>query len=169
VPFGVDALVIVLAARHGDIFWIFPPIVTAVSLAGSALTYWAGRKAGHAGVPRLVPAHHLDRVKACLDRTIGGATVAAAILPPPFPLTAFLLTCGALDLNRWRFFLVFGVMRLIRFSAAALLARHYGEYLVQILESDSVQRAVVTAVLLTSITAVASGAIMWRRMRPQPA
>ena len=143
--------------------------MTVVSLAGSALTYWAGRKAGHAGLPKLVPARHLDRIKACLDRTGGGATAAAAVLPPPFPLTAFLLTCGALDVNRWRFFVVFGVMRLIRFSAAALLARHYGEYLVQLLESESFQQAVVTTVVLASMMALASGAIVWRRTRPQPA
>lgn len=168
VPFGIDALVVVLAARHGDIFWIFPPIVTVVSLVGSALTYWVGRTAGHAGLPRLVPAHHLDRIKACLDRTGDGATVVAAVLPPPFPLTAFLLTSGALDLNRSRFFLVFGMMRLIRFGAVALLARHYGEYLVQMLESDELQRAVVTAALLACMAAIASGAILWHRARPQP-
>jgi membrane protein YqaA with SNARE-associated domain len=169
VPFGIDALVIVLAARHGDIFWIFPPIVTMVSLAGAALTYWVGRRVGHAGLPRLVPAHHLERIKQCLARTGGGAAVAAAVLPPPFPLTAFLLTSGALDLNRWRFFLVFGVMRLIRFSTAAVLARHYGEYLVQILQSEDLQRAVVTVTLLACMTAIASGAILWRRARPEPA
>lgn len=169
VPFGLDALVVVLSARHHEIFWIFPPIMTVVSLAGSALTYWAGHTAGHKGLPRLVPARHLDRIKACLHRAGGGATVAAAVLPPPFPLTAFVLTCGALDLNRWRFFLVFGVMRLIRFSAAALLARHHGEYLVQLLGSAELQRTIVTATVLACMATTASGAILWRRTRPEPA
>jgi membrane protein YqaA with SNARE-associated domain len=169
VPFGLDALVVVLSARHHEIFWIFPLIVTVVSLAGSALTYWVGRTAGHKGLPRLVPARHLDRLKACLRRTAGGATIAAAVLPPPFPLTAFLLTCGALDLNRWRFFLVFGVMRLIRFSAAALLARHYGEYLMELLGSAELQRAIIMATVLACMATTASGAILWRRTRPEPA
>src|SRR6185436_1953559 len=60
VPFGFDALVAVLSARHGEIFWVFPPIVTAASLVGAALTYWVGRAVGDAGLPRLVPARHLE-------------------------------------------------------------------------------------------------------------
>src|SRR5215510_4628509 len=52
VPFGVDALVIVLASKYGGIFWIFPPLVTAGSLVGAALTYWVGHSAGGAGLTR---------------------------------------------------------------------------------------------------------------------
>ena len=91
------------------------------------------------------------------------------MLPPPFPLTAFHLTCGALDFDRWRFFLVFGVMRLIRFAAVALLARHFGEYLVQLLGSAELQRAIVMATVLACMATTASGAILWRRTRPEPA
>ena len=127
VPFGVDALVIYLASTYGEVFWIFPLIVTMGSLAGNALTYWIGRCAGDAGLPRLLAPRQLDRMKASVQKTGAGRLAAAAVLPPPFPLTPFVLTCGALDLDRRRFFLVFGVMRLIRFTALALLARHYGD------------------------------------------
>ena len=169
VPFGFDALVVVLAAKHGDIFWIFPPIVTVISLVGSALTYWVGRTAGHAGLPRLVPAHHLERMKARLATAGAGALAAAAVMPPPFPLTAFQLTCGALDFDRRRFFMVFGVMRLVRFGAVALLARHFGDGVLQVLETDGVQTAVMTFVLLTVTAAIAFGIVLWCRVRPQPA
>jgi membrane protein YqaA with SNARE-associated domain len=178
VPFGIDALVIVLAARYGDIFWIFPPIVTAVSLAGAALTYWIGRTTGDAGLPRLIPPHHLERIKARLNRTSSGTLAVAAVLPPPFPLTPVLLTCGALHLDRSRFFLVFGTMRLIRFGAVALLARHYGEHLTQLLDTgwllqvvngDSLQTAVRALTLVGLATASVMAAAFWSRTRPQPA
>jgi membrane protein DedA with SNARE-associated domain len=91
-------------------------------------------------------------------------------LPPPFPLTPFLLTCGALDLDRWRFFLVFGAMRLVRFGALALLARQYGERVLQILESDRFQAgATVIVVVVACVATIASAITLWRRTRPQSA
>lgn len=169
VPFGFDALVAVLSAKHGEIFWVFPPIVTAASLLGAALTYWIGRTAGDAGLPRLVPARHLERIKARLATTGAGALAAAAIMPPPFPLTAFQLTCGALAFDRRRFFLVFGVMRLVRFAGVALLARHFGDRVLLVLEMDGVHTAVTTLIWITVAATLAFGIVLWHRTRPQPA
>lgn len=168
-PFGVDALVILLASTHGEVFWIFPPIVTAASLVGAALTYWIGYSAGDAGLTRLVSPRHLERMKATLHKAGAGKLAAAAVLPPPFPLTPFLLTCGALDLDRGRFFLVFGVMRLIRFGTEALLARHYGDRVRQVLESRELQTAVIVIVLVACTGTIASALMLWRRARPVPA
>jgi membrane protein YqaA with SNARE-associated domain len=169
VPFGIDALIVVLAARYGDIFWIFPPIVTAISLAGAAVAYWIGRTAGDAGLPRLIPSPHLERIKARLNKTGVGALAVAAVLPPPFPLTPVLLTCGALHLDRWRFFLVFGTMRLIRFSTVALLARQYGDRLFQIADANSLHTVIAVLIVVGLTMAIGSTALLWCRTRPQPA
>lgn len=168
-PFGVDALVIVLAAKYADVFWIFPPLAAAVSLTTAALTYWAGRTAGYAGLPRLVPSHYLERLRSRISKTGAGALAIAAVLPPPFPLTAFLLTCGALDVDRRRFFVVFGLLRLIRFSGAALLARQYGDRVLQVLSSNDVRMAVMAIAVVGAATALASGIAVWYHSRPQPA
>jgi len=166
VPFGVDALVIYLASTYGEVFWIFPLIVTMGSLAGNALTYWIGRCAGDAGLPRLLAPRHLDRMKASVQKTGAGRLAAAAVLPPPFPLTPFVLTCGALDLDRRRFFLVFGVMRLIRFTTLALLARHYGDRVRNILESQELQTGVTVLVFVTLAVMIATIVVLFRRTRP---
>lgn len=174
-PFGIDALVIVLASRYGEVFWIFPPIVTAVSLAGAALTYWIGRTTGDAGLPRLIPPHHLERIKARLNRTSARTLAVAAVLPPPFPLTPVLLTCGALHLDPSRFLVVFGTMRLIRFGTVALLTRYYGDRVLEMLDAgrllrmlnaDSLQ-TMVDAFFVMGLTAVIAWAVvtLWR-MRP---
>jgi membrane protein YqaA with SNARE-associated domain len=168
VPFGVDALVIVLAAKYAEVFWIFPPLAAAVSLAAAALTYWAGRTAGYSGLPRLVPSHSLERLRSRVSKTGAGALAIAAVLPPPFPLTAFLLTCGALDVDRRRFFLVFGLLRLIRFSGAALLARQYGDRVLELLTSHELRVAGMAIVLACVTAAIASGVVLWFRVRPQP-
>jgi membrane protein YqaA with SNARE-associated domain len=165
----LDALVVVLAARHDGIFWIFPPFVAVASLVAATLTYWVGRTAGLAGLPRLVPSHHLERMKSRLDSTGSGALAAAALMPPPFPLTAFLLTCGALDFDRRRFVLVFGMMRLVRFGAVALLARHYGNAVLHMLEADRLQTVVTSFGLVGLAAASVAAAVAWSRTRPQPA
>jgi len=167
VPLGIDALIIVLAAKYGEIFWVFPPILTIGSLGAAALTYWVGRSAGYAGLPRMVPRHHLERIKSRLDKTGAGALAAAAVLPPPFPLTAFLLTCGALDLDRARFFFVFGIMRLIRFGTVAVLARHYGDRVRYVLESDALRSGVTVFIVVACVATTASVVMLWRRARLQ--
>jgi membrane protein YqaA with SNARE-associated domain len=164
VALGLDTLVVVLAANYGEIFWIFPLLATAASLVGATVAYWIGRTAGYERLPTLVPARHLERVKRHLSAAGAGALGTAAVMPPPFPLTAFVLVCGALDVDRRRFFAVFGVMRLIRFSTGALLARHYGGGLLQIVDAD----ALVTALtVFTILTATVLGVVLWRRTRPQ--
>jgi membrane protein YqaA with SNARE-associated domain len=166
VPFGVDALVIYLASTIGEVFWIFLPIVTMGSLAGAALTYWIGRCAGDAGLPRLLAPQQLDRMKASVQKAGAGGLAAAAVLPPPFPLTPFVLTCGALDLDRTRFFVVFGVMRLIRFATIALLARHYGDRVRPILESQELQTGMIVLVVVALAVMIVSGVLLFRRTRP---
>jgi membrane protein YqaA with SNARE-associated domain len=165
----LDALVVVLAARFDELFWIVPPLVTMVSLAGATLSYWIGHTAGYAGLPRLVPPHHLERMKARLDTMGASALAAAALMPPPFPLTAFLMTCGALDFDRRRFVLVFGVVRMIRFSAVALLARQYGGAVLQILEPDRLYTPVTAFTLLAVTAAIGVSIVLVWRTRPQPA
>ena len=166
VPFGVDALVLYLASTYGEVFWIIPLIVTMGSLASNALTYWIGHCVGDAGLPRLLAPRHLDRMKASVQKTGAGRLAAAAVLPPPFPLTPFVLTCGALDLDRRRFFLVFGVMRLIRFTTLALLARHYGDRVRNILESQELQTGVTVLVFVTLAVMIATIVVLFRRTRP---
>src|SRR5690349_18603673 len=163
VPFGTDALVVVLASTRGEMLWIFPPIVTVISLVGAALTHWVGRSAGDIGLSRLVSPRYLERMKINVAKAGAGRLAAAAVLPPPFPLTPFVLTCGALDLDRGRFFLAFGIARLIRFSAVALLARQYGDRVRQVLDSlQQLQTGAMVVVLVTVAVMVAS-AIMLRR------
>jgi membrane protein YqaA with SNARE-associated domain len=165
-PFGADALVIYLASRYGELFWLFPLVVTMGSLAGNALTYRIGRCAGDAGLPRLMTPRQFDRMKATVQRAGSGTLAAAAVLPPPFPLTAFVLTCGALDLDRKRFFLVFGFVRLIRFATLALLAQHYGSRVQQILESQELQTGVTVLMFVVFAALIAAAVVLFRRTRP---
>src|SRR3984885_11952605 len=63
-PFGIDAAVIILAARLRGFWWIVPLLATAGSIAGAALTFWTGIKIGEQGLDRWVPKKRLTRIRA---------------------------------------------------------------------------------------------------------
>ena len=161
-PFGIDALVIFMAARNPELFWLYPLLATAGSLAGAAVTFWIGRKAGEVGIERLVPQKRLDRLKCKVNESGAIAMALPALLPPPFPLTPFILTCGALDVNRARFFTTFGTVRLIRFGLEALLARIYGRRVLAVLLSDTFQAIVAVFVVLAIAGTIVSAIVLWR-------
>ena len=103
--------------------------------------------------------HGSSNVFTARMKTIGPLTMGLlALLPPPFPLTAFTLTSGALKVPMTRFLLVFGAARLFRFGTEALLARRFGTSLLRLFESEPVQRIaiglVIVAVAGTAITIV---------------
>jgi membrane protein YqaA with SNARE-associated domain len=167
IPFGTDAVVVYMCARDRELFWLYPVLTTAGSIAGAVVTYAIGARIGDEGLGRLVPKRRLERFQNRM-KTIGPLTLGlSAVLPPPFPLTAFILTSGALHVPMARFLLVFGVARLLRFGTEALLARRFGTSLLHVFESEVAQRMalglVVVAVLGTAITLVR----LWRSTKVQ--
>ena len=164
-PFGNDALVVYLAASHRSLFWLYPLLATAGSVLGAAGTYWIGLRAGEAGLPRFVPKRQLERLKNRVSNAGAVAMAVPAALPPPFPLTPFLLTCGALEVNRWRLFVAFTGARIVRFGIEAVLARTYGKHVIRVLESKTFEYVIgvfiVAAVVGTAISAVK----LWHRTR----
>src|SRR5205814_7644275 len=68
-PFGIDAVVIILAARMRDTAAIVPVLATIGSLAGAWLTFWMGGKIGEKGLERYIPANRLERIRARIRRS----------------------------------------------------------------------------------------------------
>ena len=161
-PFGVDALVIYLAARDEQLFWIYPLLAAAGSLAGGLVTFWIGRKAGKVGLPRLVPQRQIDRLSRKVQERGAAALALPAILPPPFPLTPYVLTCGALQVNPWWFFPTYTAVRLLRFSIGATLGHLYGPSILRVLESDTMQRVVIGFIALAVVGTLVSAGLLWR-------
>jgi membrane protein YqaA with SNARE-associated domain len=161
-PFGVDALVIYLAARDEQLFWMYPILAAAGSLVGGLLTFWIGRKAGKVGLPRLVPQRQIDRLCKKVQERGAAALALPAILPPPFPLTPYVLTCGALQVNPWWFFPTYTGVRLLRFSIGATLGHLYGPSILRVLESQTMQRVVIGFIALAVVGTLVSAGLLWR-------
>jgi membrane protein YqaA with SNARE-associated domain len=157
-PFGIDAAVIILAARLHDTWWIVPILATIGSVAGAALTFWMGEKIGEKGLEHWVPPKRLERIR---DRIRNSGAIALAVLdliPPPFPFTPFVLGAGALEVDRKMFFGTLTVCRLLRFGVEAGLAIVYGRRILTWMDSDLFQNVVlffiVVAVGLTVLSIV---------------
>ena len=164
-PFGNDALLIYLAARNGDRFWLYPLLATAGSVVGASVSYWLGLKIGEAGLERLVSSRRLARLKERVSKTGAFAMVVPAALPPPFPLSAFVLTCGALEISKRRLFLVFAATRLVRFELEAFLAYRFGTGVLSVLQSPGFRLFVVGLVLLAIGGTAFTGVRLWRQTR----
>lgn len=162
-PLGIDALVIYLAARDERLFWMYPLLATTGSVAGGAVTFWIGRKLGDIGLARFVPPARLERFRGRVRNSGAFALALPAIFPPPFPLTPLVLTCGALRVNHVVFFSAFAVVRLLRFSAGAVLARLYGRGILRVLESPAAQIVVVAFIAFAVVGTLVSAALLWRQ------
>ena len=158
-PLALDFVVILLAARHGEIFWVFPLLATAGCLAGAATTHWLGRRLGDAALPRFVGERRLDRLVARLEER--GAVVAGALglVPPPFPFTAYVLVAGAVGVDRLHFLLYLALARLLRTGAEAWIASRHAQAITGWMQSTSFE-------IVTGITiAVAVAGTIWAGWR----
>jgi membrane protein YqaA with SNARE-associated domain len=155
-PFGIDAVVIILSARLSGTAWIVSILATAGSVAGAALTFWMGVKIGDAGLERYVSPKRLEKIR---ERVRGSGAIALAalsIIPPPFPFTPFVLAAGALDVRPATFFTTFSLCRLARFGVEALLAVWYGRRILAWLDSPFFQAIVAGCIVLAVVLTVIS-------------
>ena len=161
-PFGTDAVVIYMCARDRKLFWLYPLLTTAGSIVGAAVTYQIGAKAGDDGLARFVSKGRLERLRRRM-KDIGAVTMGlSALMPPPFPMTAFILTSGALKVPMARFLLIFAAARLVRFGTEALLARRFGTSLLQVFESEPVQGVALALVLIAVVGTTVTVVRVWR-------
>ena len=164
-PLGIDFVVIIMAARKPDLFWMYAALATIGSIAGASATFWIGRKVGEHGLSRLMKPSTLKRVE---QRVTGSAAVpiaALGIIPPPFPFTAFVLTSGACRLNPWTFLSTLAGVRLVRFMAEAALAAHYGRGILAWMESRTFTVIVIVLAVLAIGGTIVSGVAVYRSIK----
>ncbi len=174
-PLGIDFIVILLAARKPELFWLYAILATVGSIIGAAGTFWIGRKVGEHGLSKFVKPSRLKRVQ---ERVGDGAAVtiaALAIIPPPFPFTAFVLTSGACHVNAWTFFVTLGAVRSVRFVAEGALAAHYGKGIIGWMQSTTFTVIVGAMAAIAIVGTIVSAVALYRSTKrdrnagPRPA
>jgi membrane protein YqaA with SNARE-associated domain len=158
-PLGIDFAVIVVAARKPDLFWLYAILAAAGSVLGAAATFWLGREIGEHGIAKLVNPSRLSRIQQRVNEWAAYSLAALAIIPPPFPFTAFVLTSGAFRVPPWSFFTTLAAARILRFAIEGALAARYGRGIVSWMQSPAFEWVVggliVFAVAGTVISAIA--------------
>ncbi len=125
IPGISDIMVVLFAAQHANLF----PLIGAAtvgSFLGGALSYQVGRSGGMSFLEKHVPARIFKRVCNWMQSHAILSVALPAILPPPMPLSPFVLAAGALKMSRQRFLAAFTLSRLLRHSTAAALGVYYG-------------------------------------------
>jgi len=165
-PFGIDAVVIILSARLHSLFWVVPLLATAGATAGAALTFWMGVQIGEKGLDRYAPPKRLRRIRARVKNSGAIALATLDLIPPPFPFTLFVLAAGALEVKASTFFITLVACRLLRFGVEAILAILYGRGILAWLDSDIFHDIVAVTILLATAFSILSLVRLVRSTRP---
>jgi membrane protein YqaA with SNARE-associated domain len=113
-----------------------------------------GRKIGEAGLSRWISKSRLEKIRKKLEAREVIAIAVAAVLPPPFPLTPFVLTSGALGIDKRKFYISLGAMRFVRYGGEAILALIYGRHILKWLESDAYVYTMTALIILAVVGSV---------------
>ena len=166
-PLGLDAVIVILAARLQHSWWIVPLLASAGSVAGAALSFWMGVKVGEKGLDRYVPPKRLDRIRSRIRNRGAIALAVLDLIPPPFPFTAFVIAAGALEVKPSTFFITLASCRLLRFGVEAALAATYGKRILAWLESDLFQDIATCLIVVAMALTVWSTVHLLHSSRPQ--
>lgn len=131
VPGTTDLLLLWLASHNGNP-WLLASSAIAGSLIGGYTSWKIGKQGGEVALKHWVPERILKRIVSWVTRHPILAVFLPAILPPPIPLSPFLLASGALGVARKPFLLTFGAARILRYSFVAWLAVFYGRPIVRV-------------------------------------
>jgi membrane protein YqaA with SNARE-associated domain len=151
IPGVTDIMVVVLAAQHANLI-LLVGAATVGSFLGGLFSHKVGQAGGMAFLEKHVPAGIFKRVCIWMETHAILAVALPAILPPPMPLSPFVLAAGALKMPRKTFLTTFTVSRAIRHSIAAWLGIHYGRHIIRFWNRFSAQwGTTILIVLWTSI------------------
>jgi len=138
-PGSSDLLLLLLTShRHATLAstaWL-ALAAFAGSMVGGFLTWSVGRKGGEVALEKYVPKQILGRVTGWVKKHGAWSVGLAAVLPPPVPLTPFVLAAGALKVGRGSFLAWYGAARVIRYGFLAWLGMTYGRRIVRVWEKD---------------------------------
>jgi membrane protein YqaA with SNARE-associated domain len=161
IPGITDIMIVVLAAQHANLF-LLVAAATLGSFLGGFFSYQVGQSGGMAFLERHVPARIFKTVCAWMESHAILSVALPAVLPPPMPLSPFVLAAGALHMSRQKFLTTFTISRLIRHGFAAWLGIHYGRGVLHMWNLFTRRWGVPILIALWSIILISVGIAFWR-------
>jgi membrane protein YqaA with SNARE-associated domain len=160
-PGITDIMIIVLAAQHHNWF-LLVLVATAGSGLGGYFSYQVGQSGGMAFIEKRIPARIFKRVCDWMENHAILSVALPAILPPPMPLSPFVLAAGALRMSRRKFLTTFTISRALRHSIAGWLGIHYGRHILHLWNSLSAKYAEPVLIVLWTAIGISCAFAFWK-------
>jgi membrane protein YqaA with SNARE-associated domain len=148
-PLGNDLLVVALTASHHERVIYYVLMATAGSVIGVEFTRWMSAKGGEKAIEGEKKSKRTEYVERKIQKYGGLAIGVAALMPPPFPFTPFVIVAGALQYSRRKMLAIITVCRLIRFGVEGGLAIVYGRRIIGLAKSPGVQHFIIGLVVVS--------------------
>ena len=150
-PLGNDLLVIALTAAHPNRMLYYVVMATVGSVVGVSFTHWVSAKGGRKGLEGDRKNKRLAYVERKVKENGGIAIAVAALMPPPFPFTTFIVVAAALQFPRRKMLAIIAGCRGLRFVIEGSLALIYGRRIIQMAQSPYVQGFIITLVVISMV------------------
>jgi membrane protein YqaA with SNARE-associated domain len=161
VPGVTDIMIIIMSAQRQNVI-LLVLLATAGSAIGGYFSHLVGQRGGMAFLEKRVPPRIFKRVCQWMESHAILSVALPAILPPPMPLSPFVLAAGALKMSRKKFMIAFTVSRAIRHLIAAWLGIHYGRHIVRIWNSLSAKYATPVLIVIWVGIAISCAFAFWQ-------
>jgi membrane protein YqaA with SNARE-associated domain len=148
-PLGNDLLVIALTARRHEHLFYYVAMATAGSVLGVGITDWVSRTGGQKGLEGDQKSRRMAYIERKVEQHGAMALTTAALMPPPFPFTPFVIVASALQYPRKKLLLIIAGCRVVRFAVEGSLAVIYGGGIVRLAQSPWVQKFIVALVVIS--------------------
>ena len=160
-PGITDIMIIVMSAQHRNVIWLVL-LATAGSALGGYFSHLVGQRGGMAFLEKRVPPRIFKRVCEWMENHAILSVALPAILPPPMPLSPFVLAAGALNMSRRKFLTTFIISRAIRHAVAAWLGVHYGRHIVRMWNGISEKYATPFLIVLWTGIVLSCAYAFWQ-------
>ena len=161
VPGITDIMIIVMSARQQNVI-LLVLLATAGSALGGYFSHQVGQRGGMAFLENHVPARIFKRVCTWMEDHAILSVALPAILPPPMPLSPFVLAAGALNMSLKKFMITFTISRGLRHAMAAWLGIHYGRHILRLWNSLSDKYATPVLIVIWVGIALSCAFAFWR-------
>lgn len=161
IPGITDLMIVVLAAQHANLF-LLVAAATFGSFLGGLFSYQVGQSGGMSFLEKRVPPRIFKTICNWMETHAILAVALPAILPPPMPLSPFVLAAGALKMSRKKFLTTFTLSRFARHSIAAGLGVYYGPHIVHLWNRFTRHYAVPILITIWSVILIGIGIAFWK-------
>jgi membrane protein YqaA with SNARE-associated domain len=161
IPGVTDILVILYAANHTNVI-LLVALATIGSALGGLFSHWVGQAGGMAFLEKHVRPRYLRPVQRWVENHAILAVAVPAILPPPMPLSPFVLVAGAVRMSRRKFMIAFTTSRFARHAIAAWLGVRYGRQVLHLWNQFSAKWAATILIVFWSVLILFTAIGIWR-------